>query len=52
MKTHIEGIADEMIANNLTPFIPTHPKYDMDLAKKNPKLTTRLNNIREIAAVF
>ena len=24
--THIEGIADEMIANNLTPFIPTHPR--------------------------
>ena len=113
--THIEGIADEMIANNLTPFIPTHPgevvkdeieyrgisqrnlaettgisysvlnevlngkramttdyalligkaldidaeflvrmqaKYDMDLAKKNPKLTTRLNKIRKIAAAL
>ena len=113
--THIEGKPDNMIANNLTPFIPTHPgevikdeieyrgisqrklaettgiaysvlnevlngkramttdyalligkaldidaeflirmqaKYEMDLAKKNPKLSLRLKNIRKIAAVL
>lgn len=26
--------------------------YDMQIAKKNPKLITRLNDIRKIAAVF
>ena len=113
--THIEGKPDNMIANNLTPFIPTHPgemikdeieyrgisqrklaettgiaysvlnevlnskramttdyalligkalnidaeflirmqaKYEMDLAKKNPKMSLRLKNIRTIAAVL
>lgn len=113
--THIEGKPDNMIANNLTPFIPTHPgevikdeieyrgisqrklaettgiaysvlnevlngkramttdyalligkaldidaeflirmqsKYEMDLAKKNPKMSLRLKNIRKIAAVL
>lgn len=112
---HIEGIDDSMIANNLTPFVATHPgevikdeleyrgisqrklaeatgiaysvlnevlngkrnltsihalligkaldidaeflirmqaDYDMQTAKKNPRLTMRLNNIRKIAAVF
>ena len=112
---HIEGINDNMIANNLTPFEVTHPgeiikdelsfrgisqrklaeatgiaysvlnevlngkrtlttdyalliskaldldaeflirmqaDYDMQTAKKNPKLLSRLNNIRKIAAVF
>lgn len=113
--THIEGKPDNMIANNLTPFITTHPgevikdeieyrgisqrklaettgiaysvlnevlngkramttdyalligkaldidaeflirmqaKYEMDLAKKNPKMSLRLKNIRKIAAVL
>lgn len=113
--THIEGKPDNTIANNLTPFIPTHPgevikdeieyrgisqrklaettgiaysvlnevlngkramttdyalligkaldidaeflirmqaKYEMDLAKKNPKMSLRLKNIRKIAAVL
>lgn len=113
--THIEGIADNMIANNLTPIAATHPgevikdelafrgisqrklaettsiaysvlnevlngkralttdyalligkaldidaeflirmqaDFDMQTAKKNPKLLSRLNNIRKIAAVF
>ncbi len=113
--THIEGKPDNMIANNLTPFIPTHPgevikdeieyrgisqrklaettgiaysvlnevlngkramttdyalligkaldidaeflirmqaKYEMDLAKKNPKMSLRLKNIRKIATVL
>lgn len=113
--THIEGKPDNMIANNLTPFIPTHPgemikdeieyrgisqrklaettgiaysvlnevlngkramttdyalligkaldidaeflirmqaKYEIDLAKKNPKMSLRLKNIRKIAAVL
>lgn len=113
--TYIEGKPDNMIANNLTPFIPTHPgevikdeieyrgisqrklaettgiaysvlnevlngkramttdyalligkaldidaeflirmqaKYEMDLAKKNPKMSLRLKNIRKIAAVL
>ena len=112
---HIEGIDDNMIANNLTPFEATHPgevikdeleyrgisqrklaettgiaysvlnevlngkralateyalligkaididaeflirmqaDYDMQTAKRNPKLILRLNNIRKIAAVF
>ena len=112
---HLEGIDDNMIANNLTPFEATHPgdvikdeleyrgisqrklaettgiaysvlnevlngkralttdyalligkaididaeflirmqaDYDMQTAKRNPKLIMRLNNIRKIAAVF
>lgn len=112
---HIEGIEDNMIANNLMPFDATHPgeiikdeladrgisqrklaettgiaysvlnevlngkralttdyalligkaldidaeflvrmqaDFDMQTAKTNPKLLSRLNNIRKIAAVF
>lgn len=112
---HIDGIDDNMIANNLTPFETTHPgeiikdelafrgisqrklaettgiaysvlnevlngkralttdyalligkaldvdaeflirmqaDFDMQTAKKNPKLLSRLNNIRKIAAIF
>ena len=112
---HIDGIDDNMIANNLTPFEATHPgeiikdeladrgisqrklaettgiaysvlnevlngkralttdyalligkaldvdaeflirmqaDFDMQTAKKNPKLLSRLNNIRKIAAMF
>ena len=112
---HIEGIDDNMIANNLTPFEATHPgdvikdelefrgisqrklaevtgiaysvlnevlngkralttdyalligkaididaeflirmqaDYDMQMAKRNPKLIMRLNSIKKIAAVF
>lgn len=115
MTTHIEGINDSMIANNLTPFEVTHPgeivkdeleyrgisqrrlaqetgiaysvlnevlnakralttdyalligkaldidaeflirmqaDYDLQMAKKNPKLITRLSQIRKIAAIL